>query len=257
MNGRDITRVHDAGALAAAKQVQMIFQDPFSALDPKWSVEQVVAEPLVTRGEKNDIVRRRKIAEMLARVGLSASQYAQRLSFQLSGGQAQRVAIARALISSPDLVICDEPVTSLDVSIQAQILKLLSDLRAELGLTYLLIAHDLAVVRVLADRAATMYLGRFCEIGPTAAIFERAAHPYTAALLSAIPPRPGEPSRPERIRLLGEPPSPLRPPSGCRFRTRCAYAQEICADVRPEMRAVDATHSVACHFPLQPTVASA
>lgn len=256
VNGHDVTRRRDSDVRDASQQVQMIFQDPFSALDPKWTVEQVVTEPLITRGEGRSVERRRKVAEILNRVGLGAAQFAGRLSYQLSGGQAQRVAIARALISAPDLVICDEPVTSLDVSIQAQILKLLADLRADLGLTYLLIAHDLAVVRVLADRTATMYLGAFCEIGPTASIFNHPAHPYTAALLSAIPPRPGEVAKRERIRLLGEPPSPLAPPSGCRFRTRCPRAQELCASVVPQMRSVENGHSVACHFPLRPVDAA-
>jgi oligopeptide/dipeptide ABC transporter ATP-binding protein len=228
---------------------QMIFQDPFSALDPRWTVERLVSEPLVIRGVRDDSVRRHRVAWILDRVGLRASQYGDRRAHELSGGQAQRVAIARALVSSPDLVICDEPVTSLDVSIQAQILKLLSDLKQELGLTYLLIAHDLAVVRLLADRTATMYLGRFCEIGDTKDVFAAPAHPYTAALLSAIPPRLGQTVPSERIRLLGEPPSPLDPPSGCRFRTRCAFAQDICASVTPLMRDIGG-RAVACHFPL-------
>jgi oligopeptide/dipeptide ABC transporter ATP-binding protein len=187
---------------------------------------------------------------MLERVGLGASQFAHRYPYEISGGQAQRVAIARALVSAPELVICDEPVTALDVSIQAQILKLLSVLKKELSLTYLLIAHDLAVVRVLSDRTGTMYLGKFCEVGSTGSIFEHPAHPYTDALLSAIPPRPGQTIERQRIHLSGEPPSPLSPPSGCRFHTRCAYAQDICKTEEPKMRPIGPDQSVACHFPL-------
>lgn len=249
---RGATGQHHSGRRGADQTatVQMIFQDPFSALDPKWTVEKILSEPLAARGEKNDLARRRKVASMLERVGLGVNNFIYRRPNELSGGQAQRIAIARALISSPDLVICDEPVTSLDVSIQAQILKLLFDLKEDLGLTYLLIAHDLAVVRALADRTVTMYLGRFCEVGPTSAIFNQPAHPYTSALLSAIPPRPGEQSVRERIRLIGEPPSPLAPPSGCRFRTRCPHAQEICEREEPKLRSVAGLHEVACHFPL-------
>jgi oligopeptide/dipeptide ABC transporter ATP-binding protein len=230
--------------------VQMIFQDPFTALDPKWTVERIVTEPLASRGEAASMARRRKVAEILTRVGLAPSLFAQRQPHELSGGQAQRVAIARALIGAPSLLICDEPVTALDVSIQAQILQLLFDLKSELNLTYLLIAHDLAVVRVLADRTATMYLGKLFEIGPTTAMFDASAHPYTEALLSAIPRRPGAALVGERIRLRGEPPSPMKPPSGCRFHTRCNYVQDICVDQVPQLREIGPGRTVACHFPL-------
>lgn len=250
--GHEMSRSKRKTPRDIAGLAQIIFQDPFSALDPKWTIERIVTEPLEALGIKNSTERRRRVAEMLRLVGLSASQFGSRYARELSGGQAQRVAIARALISSPQLVICDEPVTALDVSIQAQILQLLADLKRELGLTYLLIAHDLAVVRVLADRTGTMYLGKLCEVGDTAEMFAHPAHPYTAALLSAIPPRPGESAANDRIRLLGEPPSPLSPPSGCRFRTRCAYAQDICAREEPAMREVGKGQTVACHFPLVP-----
>ncbi|MFS8112229.1 ABC transporter ATP-binding protein [Rhizobium jaguaris] len=230
--------------------VQMVFQDPVGALDPKWTVANLIAEPLGAQGGLTAEGKRRRIAEILSRVGLSASEFGARLPRETSGGQAQRIAIARALVSSPDLVICDEPVTALDVSVQAQIIRLLFELKRDLNLTFLLIAHDLSVVRVLANRVATMYLGRFCEIGDTADIFARPAHPYSAALLSAIPPHPGDSVERPRIRLLGEPPSPLAPPSGCRFRTRCAYAQDICAKVTPKLTAHGPNRSVACHFPL-------
>jgi oligopeptide/dipeptide ABC transporter ATP-binding protein len=255
-SGSIVLEGHELGASArsipreVSRLTQMVFQDPFSALNPKWTVERIVTEPLAIAGEGRTNARRRRIAEILELVGLAPTTFASKLPYELSGGQAQRVAIARALVSSPKLVICDEPVTALDVSIQAQILNLLDDLKHELSLTYLLIAHDLAVVRVLADRIGTMYLGKLCEVSDSESLFENPAHPYTAALLSAIPPRPGEPMTRERIRLRGEPPSPLAPPSGCRFRTRCAYATDICAAVEPQMREIRLGQKVACHFPL-------
>jgi len=186
---------------------------------------------------------------MLDLGGLDMLRHGNRFPRELSGGQCQRVAIARVLVASPAIVICDEPVTALDVSIQAQILNLLAELRERLHLTYLLIAHDLMVVKTLSQRVGTMYLGRLCEVAPTATMFERSAHPYTAALLSAIPPRPGIPTTVGRIRLQGEPPSPLDPPSGCRFRTRCPLAAPVCAEVTPALTDVGEGHSVACHFP--------
>ena len=250
LNGHELTGPQAASRHEAGQLAQMIFQDPFSALNPKWTVGKIITEPLVTAGVPNSVERRRTVAVILDRVGLSANQFAGRYPYELSGGQAQRVAIGRALVATPDLVICDEPVTALDVSIQAQILKLLSDLKEELSLTYLLIAHDLSVVRVLSDRTVTMYLGKLCEIGKTASIFDTPAHPYTQALLSAIPPRPGQSTEQKRIRLQGEPPSPLSPPAGCRFHTRCAYAQDICKTEEPVMRQIGNDHNVACHFPL-------
>jgi oligopeptide/dipeptide ABC transporter ATP-binding protein len=248
--GKELVGNHRVSRKQRGQLVQMVFQDPLGALDPKWTVSSLIAEPLKARGGANAEQQRRRVAEILERVGLSASQFGMRLPRDTSGGQAQRIAIARALVSSPDLVIFDEPVTALDVSVQAQIIRLMSELKGDLQLTYLLIAHDLSVVRVLADRVATMYLGRFCEIGETEDIFQRPAHPYTAALLSAIPPRPNQPEPRTQIRLLGEPPSPLSPPSGCRFRTRCAYAQDICAAVTPQLAPHGPNRSVACHFPL-------
>jgi oligopeptide/dipeptide ABC transporter ATP-binding protein len=250
VGGESLTGPHAISRRRASQLVRMIFQDPMGALDPKWSVAGLVEEPLKVQRDLTPNERRRRIAEALDLVGLSAAVFGTRLPRELSGGQAQRVAIARALISSPDVVICDEPVTALDVSIQAQILRLLFDLKSQLSLTYLLIAHDLAVVRVLADRTATMYLGKFCEIGTTRAVFNNTAHPYTAALLSAIPPRPDSVVDRPRIPLVGEPPSPIHPPSGCRFHTRCSYAQDVCAEVVPQLRALGEGRSVACHFPL-------
>jgi oligopeptide/dipeptide ABC transporter ATP-binding protein len=230
--------------------IQMVFQDPFGALDPRWTAARSITEPLITAGVADRAERRRRVAEIMHLVGMDASRFAGRLPRDLSGGQAQRVAIARALVSEPDLLVLDEPVTALDVSVQAQILALLFDLRQRLSLTSLLIAHDLAVVRALADRTAILYLGRMCEIAPTSDLFEAPAHPYTAALLSAIPPGLRGGVKRERVRVTGRQPSPLNPPSGCRFRTRCPIAKDTCAEVVPQMRAIGPGHEVACHFPL-------
>jgi oligopeptide/dipeptide ABC transporter ATP-binding protein len=237
---------------ARGRLVQMVFQDPMSAMDPQWTVEQVVAEPLRAQGGAGGRQRRARVAEALDMVGISPARFAGRKPTELSGGQAQRVAIARALVVRPSLVILDEPVTALDVSVQAEILRLLWRLRQELELTYLLISHDLAVVRSLADEVGTMYLGRLCETGSTEDVFTAPKHPYTAALLSAIPSVNGraDAAAGGRIRLRGEPPSPLSPPSGCRFRTRCPYAQEVCARQAPPLTAAAGGHAVACHFPL-------
>jgi oligopeptide/dipeptide ABC transporter ATP-binding protein len=230
----------------------MVFQDPYAALDPRWPVARTVAEPLVTAGVEGREKRRRAVAEILHLVGLSVARFGGRKPKELSGGQAQRVAIARALVSRPELVILDEPVTALDVSVQAQIVNLLFGLKQRLGLTCLLIAHDLAVVRTLADRTGILYLGRMCEIAPTEELFRAPAHPYTAALLAAIPPSLTDesPAEPSGERLVGEQPSPLEPPSGCRFRTRCLHAQDHCAEVVPQMREIAPGREVACHFPL-------
>jgi oligopeptide/dipeptide ABC transporter ATP-binding protein len=245
--GHDVGRRGRSVAKARGRLVQMIFQDSQSALDPTWSVNRLVAEPLrpLRLGAAD---RQQRIAETLERVGLKPELHGRRRPSELSGGQQQRVAIARALVSRPELVILDEPVTALDAATQSQVVELLAELKRDFGLTYLLIAHDLAVVRQLADQVATMYLGKFCEEAPVESLFRAPAHPYTAALLSAIP--SFTPTGRPRLRLLGEPPSPIAPPSGCRFRTRCAFAKEICAEVEPAKREVVPGHTVACHFPL-------
>jgi peptide/nickel transport system ATP-binding protein len=238
------------GPAAGGSGVQMVFQDPFGALDPRWTIAASVGEPLVTAGITDPAERRRRVAEIMHLVGLDVSRFAARLPRELSGGQAQRAAIARALVAQPDLLILDEPVTALDVSVQAQILALLFELRQRLSVTSLLIAHDLSVVRALADRTAIMFLGRVCETAATPELFRAPAHPYTAALLSAIPPGLRGGARRERVRITGRQPSPLNPPSGCRFRTRCPFAQPHCAQAVPELREIAPGHEVACHFPL-------
>jgi len=233
------------------RNVQMVFQDPFGSLDPKWRVRQLVEEPLVAFGVSNREQRRRRVDELLELVGLDPARYGNRRPRQLSGGQAQRVAIARALALDPSLIICDEPVSSLDVLIRAQVLNLLERLRTELGLAYLFIAHDLALVKQVSDRVAVMYLGKLVEIGPAESLYREPLHPYTVALLASIPkPDPAATRAPVSDAIRGELPSPLDPPSGCRFRTRCPRAQDVCADVEPPLRQLADGHFAACHFPV-------
>jgi len=229
------------------RRVQLIFQDPIASLNPRRRVGDIVAEPLIIAGVKDRHERERRVRAVLQAVGLDPDLVLRRRPHEFSGGQCQRISIARALVLEPDLVICDEPVSALDVSIRAQILNLLEDMKARYGLTLIFIAHDLAVVKAVSDRVAVMYLGKLCEIGPAEQVFEHPAHPYTAVLLRAIPlPDPDAPL-PEST-AAGEPPSPLAPPSGCRFRTRCALAEARCAAEEPMMREIGAGHFVACHF---------
>jgi peptide/nickel transport system ATP-binding protein len=230
-------------------QVQMIFQDPISSLNPRRRVRDIVAEPLVIwkMGTKEE--RAGKADAMLDQVGIDPVLNAGRRPREFSGGQCQRISIARALVLQPKLLVCDEIVSALDVSVQAQILNLLEDLKQELGLTILFIAHDLAVVKNVSDRVAVMYLGRLCEIAPSDLLYQAPAHHYTAALLaSAVEPDPA--ARRTSVALAGEPPSPINPPSGCRFRTRCPRAEARCAEEVPEMRDLAPGHQVACHFPI-------
>ena len=242
--GTDLVTLRGARLLQARRHLQMVFQDPFGSLDPKWRVRDLVAEPLIAYRTGDKAGRRRRVDEVLQLVGLAG--YGTRRPRELSGGQAQRVAIARAVALNPALIICDEAVSSLDVLIQAQVLNLFERLRAELGLSYLFIAHDLALVKQVSDRVAVMYLGKLCAAGPGEAVYRQPLHPYTRALLDSVP---GTAQAKART-IRGEPPSPVHPPSGCRFRTRCPRAAQRCADEEPKLRELAAGHSVACHFPL-------
>ncbi|MGE0726863.1 MAG: ABC transporter ATP-binding protein [Acidimicrobiia bacterium] len=241
------------------RRMQPVFQDPVSSLNPRRSVRDIVAEPLaVGRGAGDErldaAARRRRAGELLAAVGIDPA-LGHRRPHQFSGGQCQRIGIARALAGDPRLLLCDEPVSALDVSVQAQLLNLFEDLKEQRGLTMLFISHDLSVVRNISDRVAVMYLGTLCEVGETTALYDRPAHPYTRALLDAAPIAPaggGHPPRPAR-RLHGELPSAVHPPSGCRFRTRCPQAEARCAEEVPVLTPIDrgaGAHEVACHFPL-------
>jgi oligopeptide/dipeptide ABC transporter ATP-binding protein len=249
--GTELVGLKGKDLLEARRSMQMVFQDPFGSLDPKWRVSDVVEEPLVAYRIGTREQRRQKVREVLDLVGLEPDTYGRRRPRQLSGGQAQRVAIARALTLDPALIICDEAVSSLDVLIQAQVLNLFEKLRADLGLSYLFIAHDLALVKQVSDRVAVMYLGRLAELGPAESLYREPFHPYTVALLASIPsPDPTAPAVRAHEAISGDPPSPVDPPSGCRFRTRCPRAQERCAIEVPELRTLGADHSAACHFPV-------
>ncbi|HYM03944.1 MAG TPA: oligopeptide/dipeptide ABC transporter ATP-binding protein [Stellaceae bacterium] len=229
------------------RRLQLIFQDPIASLNPRRRVGDIVAEPLVIANTGDAASRLRRVREVLNAVGLDADLVMRRRPHEFSGGQCQRISIARALVLEPDLIICDEPVSALDVSIRAQILNLLEEMKARYGLTLIFIAHDLAVVKAVSDRVAVMYLGKLCEIGPAAQVFEQPAHPYTSVLLAAIPVPDPDATLPESV-AFGEPPSPIAPPSGCRFRTRCPLAQSRCANEEPVMREIRPGQFVACHF---------
>lgn len=228
----------------ARKHMQIIFQDPFASLDPKMSVGESIAEPLQAQGVPFG-ERQRMVAELLDLVGLHP-EYARRLPNQFSGGQRQRIVIARALALRPKLIVCDEPVSALDVSIRSQVLNLLMELQNKLGLSYLFISHDLSVVRHISDRVAVMYLGHIVELGDTKSVFEQAAHPYTKALLSAIP-VPDPAHKRQRLILHGDLPSPVNPPRGCPLNTRCPHATSLC-QTEVELRPVSSTHQAACHL---------
>jgi len=250
--GTDLATLRGPRLLRARRHLQMVFQDPFGSLDPKWRVRDLVEEPLVAYRTGDRGARRRRVDEVLELVGLDPAGHGGRRPRELSGGQAQRVAIARAVALSPALIICDEAVSSLDVLIQAQVLNLFERLRAELGLSYLFIAHDLALVKQVSDRVAVMYLGKLCEVGPGEAVYRQPLHPYTRALLDSVP---GAGTATHKT-IRGEPPSPVHPPSGCRFRTRCPRAEQRCADEEPVLRELATGHRVACHFPLVPMARS-
>lgn len=250
-HGIDLLQLRRRQLLDARRNIQIIFQDPFSSLDPRWVVSEAVEEPLYAYRIGNHAARQRRVNEVLEMVGLDPSVFGSRRPRQLSGGQAQRVAIARALTVSPEIIVCDEAVSSLDVLIQAQVLNLFEHLRTELKLSYLFIAHDLALVKQVSDRVAVMYLGKLAEVGRSDDIYRNPLHPYTATLLSSIPsPDPDAPQLTMEDSVSSDVPSPIHPPSGCRFRTRCPKAQDRCALEEPIMRELSPDHLVACHFPL-------
>ncbi|HEX5267928.1 MAG TPA: oligopeptide/dipeptide ABC transporter ATP-binding protein [Acidimicrobiales bacterium] len=252
-DGDELTRLSGEALRRVRPRLQMIFQDPISSLNPRHRVGDIVAEPLAIWKQGTPAEREARVREVFDAVGLDYDTAARRRPHQFSGGQCQRISIARALMMDPKLIICDEPVSALDVSIQAQILNLLEDMKERYGLTLIFIAHDLAVVRNVSDRVAVMYLGKICEVAPADPLYRRPTHPYTNALLSSIPvPDPDVRPSPQDRLLGGEFPSPIDPPSGCRFRTRCPRADERCAVEEPQIREIETGHYVACHYPVEP-----
>ncbi|MGR3781460.1 MAG: ABC transporter ATP-binding protein [Albimonas sp.] len=250
LDGQELTALSGGALRRARRRFQMIFQDPIASLNPRRTVAEIVSAPLEIAGEGDARSRREAVEEMLELVGLDPRHAMDRRPHEFSGGQCQRISIARALVLRPDLLVCDEPVSALDVSIQAQILNLLAELKARFGLTMLFISHDLAVVKNVSDRVAVMHLGRLCEEAGAETLYRDPAHPYTRVLLSAAP-RPDPDAVPAPLPMAeGEPPSPIDPPSGCRFRTRCPRAQALCAAEVPPVTPRAPGHGVACHFPL-------
>jgi peptide/nickel transport system ATP-binding protein len=248
-NGTDLTSLPKENLRSARTSMQMIFQDPISSLDPRMTVQQLIDEPLEIWGRGTREERNERINTLLNNVGLEPELVLNRRSYEFSGGQCQRISIARALALDPRMLICDEPVSALDVSIQAQILNLLQDMKDQFGLTMVFISHDLAVVKAVSDRVMVMYLGKICEIAAPEALYSKPAHHYTKALLDSVP--IADPTRQRKTELLqGEPPSPMNPPTGCRFRTRCAAATLLCAEQEPQLREVSPGQFVACHHPI-------
>lgn len=245
-DGKEMTTLNKKDLRHLRKDIQMVFQDPFASLNPRHTVEKIIEEPLIVHQLGNKAERKKRVRELLEIVGLSA-YHAKRYPHQFSGGQRQRIGIARALAVNPKLIIADEPVSALDVSIQAQVLNLLEDLQKELGLTYLFIAHDLGVVRHISDRVGVMYLGRIVEMADSEKLYLDSKHPYTQALLSAVPVPDPEYGK-DRIILKGDVPSPSNPPSGCPFHTRCPKAMDVCSSVVPEFREIEPGHHTACHL---------
>ncbi len=244
--GQDLAAMAPEALRRLRSQMQIVFQDPQSSLNPRLSVEEIILEPLYSQGARPSAELSRHAAEMLERVGLPV-RFRHRYPHQFSGGQRQRIGIARAIASRPRFIVCDEAVSALDVSVQAQVVNLLQDIRDEMGISYLFIGHDLAVVRHIADRIAVMYLGRIVETAPTEQLFRAPLHPYTRALMAAVPVHHPRLRRP-RQRLKGELPSPIHPPSGCHFHPRCPHARDICRSESPALRTLAAGQHVACHF---------
>ncbi|MFC6649878.1 ABC transporter ATP-binding protein [Paenibacillus rhizoplanae] len=244
--GTDVRSLNTEQLRRFRTDMQMVFQDPYASLDPRWTVQRILEEPLRTHGSAPAGELRSRVEQLMEVVGLSPYQ-ALRFPHEFSGGQRQRIGIARALALNPKFIVCDEPVSALDVSIQAQVLNLMQDLQEQYGLTYMFISHDLSVVKFISDRVAVMYLGRIVELAPTKALFAKPLHPYTQALMSAVPvPNPG--AKKQRIVLTGDVPNPETPPTGCAFHPRCPHAMDRCKSEAPVLRELDSGHQVACHL---------
>jgi oligopeptide/dipeptide ABC transporter ATP-binding protein len=251
LNGQDISGLSRSELRRQRRDLQLMFQDPYSSLDPRMRVGSIIREPLSIQRVGTRHEQQQRVFELLDEVGLPRNAV-ERYPHEFSGGQRQRIGLARALTLSPKVIVADEPVSALDVSIRAQVLNLMKRLQADHGLTYIVISHDLAVVKYMADRIGVMYLGKLVEMGSAEDIYQRAAHPYTAGLIATIPvPDPGEARAREGAGIKGELPSPVSPPSGCRFRTRCPFAQDLCTEEEPQLRSFGPGHIAACHFPLQ------
>jgi peptide/nickel transport system ATP-binding protein len=246
--GTELTQLSGDPMREARTRMQMIFQDPISSLNPRRKVRQIVMEPLTIWKRGTEAERSTKVDSILEEVGIDPVRAGESQPHQFSGGQCQRISIARSLVLDPSLIICDEPVSALDVSVQAQVLNLLEDLKQEYGLTLIFIAHDLAVVKNISDRVAVMYLGKMCEVAPSDVLYESPAHHYTSVLLNSIP-VPDPEVAVTKTAIEGEPPSPVLPPPGCRFNPRCPAAQDICRSEEPQLREIGPGHFVACHFP--------
>ncbi len=247
-NGQDLTQLTGNDLRAIRKDLQIIFQDPYASLDPRMSVAQLIGEPMRIHKINSGEARTQRVRELMELVGLNPA-FINRFPHEFSGGQRQRIGIARALALQPKMIVCDEPISALDVSVQAQVVNLLEDLQSQMGLTYLFIAHDLSMVRHISNRIGVMYLGVIVELAERNELYDEPLHPYTQALLSAVPyPDPFVEESRQRIILEGDVPSPINPPSGCRFRTRCRFAKDICAKERPEFKEYKPGHFAACHF---------